>query len=143
MPSPQASPIHLSPLQQGGTGGDLRLALNWKGRSIMKFLLTSAGISNDNIRNALVDLLGKPIAGACALCIPTAAHAIPEGPVEAWRQIRAWGELGWNALGMLELSALPSIRLEQWLPLLQAADALLVCSRLTRRLSPVRELHIG
>jgi dipeptidase E len=28
----------------------------------MKYLLTSAGISNDSIRNALVDLLGKPIA---------------------------------------------------------------------------------
>jgi hypothetical protein len=28
----------------------------------MKFLLTSAGISNDSIHKALVDLLGKPIA---------------------------------------------------------------------------------
>jgi len=29
-------------------------------RGIMKFLLTSAGIKNDSIRKALIDLLGKP-----------------------------------------------------------------------------------
>jgi dipeptidase E len=92
----------------------------------MRFLLTSAGISNTSIRNALVDLLGKPIAEATALCIPTAAYATPEGPAEAWRQIRAWVELGWKALGVLELTALPSIPQEDWLPQLQAADALLV-----------------
>jgi dipeptidase E len=38
----------------------------------MKFLLTSSGISNDSIRHALVDLLGKPIAESSALVIPTA-----------------------------------------------------------------------
>ena len=43
----------------------------------MKFLLTSAGIKNTSIHNALVDLLGKPIAESSALCIPTAAYAIP------------------------------------------------------------------
>ncbi len=37
----------------------------------MKFLLTSAGITNTSIDNALVDLLGKPIAESDALCIPT------------------------------------------------------------------------
>ncbi len=36
----------------------------------MKFLLTSAGIKNTSIHNALVDLLGKPIAESSALCIP-------------------------------------------------------------------------
>ena len=46
----------------------------------MKFLLTSGGIVNNSIRNALIDLLGKPIAEANALCIPTAAYAIPNGP---------------------------------------------------------------
>jgi dipeptidase E len=92
----------------------------------MKFLLTSAGISNASIRKALVDLLGKPIAESTALCVPTAAYAIPDGPAEAWRQTRAWGDLGWKAFGVLELTALPSIQQEDWQPLLQAADALLV-----------------
>ena len=45
----------------------------------MKLLLTSAGISNTSIHNALVDLLGKPIAESSALCIPTAAYALPGG----------------------------------------------------------------
>jgi hypothetical protein len=57
-------------------------------RGIMKFLLTSAGISNDSIRNALVDLLGKPIAESSALCIPTASYARPSGAAAAWRLIR-------------------------------------------------------
>jgi dipeptidase E len=43
----------------------------------MRLLLTSAGITNTSIRDALVDLLGKPIAESSALCIPTAAYALP------------------------------------------------------------------
>ena len=38
----------------------------------MKLLLTSAGISNKSIRNALVDLLGKPIEESKAIFVPTA-----------------------------------------------------------------------
>ena len=97
----------------------------------MKFLLTSSGISNDSIRNALVDLLGKPIAESSALCIPTAAYACPGGAAMAWRFIRGVAksplcELGWKSLGVLELTALPSLKAEQWVPVVQEADALLV-----------------
>ncbi len=53
----------------------------------MKLLLTSAGIKNPSIRNALIDLLGKPIAESRALCIPTAAYANPGGTDRAWRFI--------------------------------------------------------
>jgi dipeptidase E len=54
----------------------------------MRFLLTSAGIKNTSIHNALVDLLGKPIAESSALCIPTAGYGSPYGsPVGAWRFI--------------------------------------------------------
>ena len=56
--------------------------------NIMKLLLTSAGIKNASIRDALVDLLGKPIADASALCIPTAGYGHPQcGPDSAWRFI--------------------------------------------------------
>jgi dipeptidase E len=41
----------------------------------MKLLLTSGGISNTSIHNALVELLGKPIVESNALCIPTASYA--------------------------------------------------------------------
>jgi dipeptidase E len=105
----------------------------------MKFLLTSGGITNDSIRNALVDLLGKPIAESSALYIPTALYANPNGPAMAARLIRgetntapfpdgfiSLCDVGWKSLGVLELTALPSIDEERWLPLVQETDALLV-----------------
>src|SRR5215472_1645889 len=97
----------------------------------MKFLLTSGGISNDSIRHALVDLLGKPIAESSALCIPTAAYACAGGASMAYRFIRGVARsplcvVGWKSLGVLELTALPSIKEEQWVSLVQEADALLV-----------------
>src|SRR6266700_5728256 len=100
-------------------------------RGIMKFLLTSGGISNTSIRNALVDLLGKPIAESSALCIPTGTYALPGGAAHAWRLISGVAatplcEVGWKSLGVLELTALPSLKEEHWVPLVQEADALLV-----------------
>src|SRR3989442_5719224 len=97
----------------------------------MKYLLTSAGIKNTSIHNALVDLLGKPIAEASALCIPTAVYAMPGGAGHAWRFFSGQAttpmcELGWKSLGVLELTALPSIDEELWVPLVQETDALLV-----------------
>ena len=97
----------------------------------MKFLLTSGGISNDSIRNALVHLLGKPIAESSALCIPTAVYAIPGGAGHAWRFFSGQAttpmcELGWKSLGVLELTALPSIDKELWVPMVQETDVLLV-----------------
>ncbi len=97
----------------------------------MKFLLTSGGISNDSIRNALVDLLGKPIAECSALYIPTALHANTNGPALIVRLLRgefntSMCEVGWKSLGVLELTALPSLEKERWLPRVQETDALLV-----------------
>jgi dipeptidase E len=98
----------------------------------MKFLLTSAGIRNTSIRNALLDLLGKPIAESSALCIPTASYALPGGAALAWRFISGQEpicpmcELGWKSLGVLELTALPSIGRELWVPMVQETDVLLV-----------------
>ena len=53
----------------------------------MKLLLTSAGIKNPSIHDALVDLLGKPIAESSALCIPTASYGLPGRSDRAWRFI--------------------------------------------------------
>ena len=99
----------------------------------MRFLLTSAGIKNTSIHDALVDLLGKPIAESSALCIPTASYAHPmAGPGAAWRFISGQEPrcpmcgLGWKSLGVLELTALPSIDEELWVPLVQETDVLLV-----------------
>ncbi len=96
----------------------------------MRLLLTSSGIKNASIENALVELLGKPIAESSALVIPTAIYPFPGGAAGAARLIR--GEsgplcgLGWKSLGVLELTALPSIDEEAWIPTVQETDALLV-----------------
>ncbi|TCC43284.1 Type 1 glutamine amidotransferase-like domain-containing protein [Kribbella sindirgiensis] len=97
----------------------------------MRLLLTSAGITNPSIEDALVDLLGKPIAESNALFIPTAIYPFPGGAGAAWRAISGQGrsrlaELGWKSLGILELSVLPSIEEAAWVPTVREADALLV-----------------
>jgi dipeptidase E len=98
----------------------------------MRFLLASGGITNTSIHNTLVALLGKPIAECSALCIPTAAYGHPwAGPRAVWRMLSGrdpvpFCDLGWKSVGVLELTALPSIDRELWVPLLRETDALLV-----------------
>ena len=98
----------------------------------MKLLLTSAGIKNTSIHDTLVDLLGKPIAESSALCIPTASYANRGGAGQAWKFIAGQEprtpmcELGWTSLGVLELTALPSLDEENWVPLVRETDVLLV-----------------
>ena len=97
----------------------------------MKLLLTSSGISNTSIQDALVDLLGKPIAESSALCIPTGVQPFPGGPSHVYKFINGTTAnpmcgLGWKSLGVLELTALPSIKKEYWMPAVQETDALLV-----------------
>src|ERR1700752_552928 len=97
----------------------------------MRLLLTSAGISNPSIHHALVDLLGKPIAESNALFIPTAIYPFPRGANMAWQAVCGKAEsplfqLGWKSLGVLELTALPSIDRKAWVPSVEEADALLV-----------------
>lgn len=99
----------------------------------MKLLLTSAGIKNTSIHTTLVDLLDKPIAESSALCVPTASYGHPmAGPGAAWRFIAGQEarspmcELGWKSMGVLELTALPSIDKALWVPLVQETDVLLV-----------------
>ena len=97
----------------------------------MKFLLTSSGIKNTSIHNALVEMLGKPISESNALCIPTGVYPFPGGASMAYRFIsgsaasRLTG-LGWKSLGVLELTALPSIKKENWVSAVRETDALLV-----------------
>lgn len=100
----------------------------------MKLLLTSGGITNRSIREALVDLLDKPIAESAALCIPTAQWGHPMcGPTSARgfvvgqppHHMSGLG-LGWKSVGLLELTALPTIGEERWVPWVREADVLLV-----------------
>jgi dipeptidase E len=98
----------------------------------MKLLLTSAGIKNASIEDALVDLLGKPIAESNALCIPTGAYGAPwSTPAGPWRFIsgnspQPMTDRGWKSVGVLELTALPSVDRERWVSWVRETDVLLV-----------------
>lgn len=100
----------------------------------MKLLLTSAGVRNPSIHDALAGLLDKPIGESDALCIPTAEYGHPRvGPGPGpWRFIAGQEPrtpmcgLGWKSLGVLELTALPSIPEDRWVPKVREADVLLV-----------------
>ena len=99
----------------------------------MNLLLTSAGITNPSIEAALLSMLGGPIAECSALCIPTASYGHPmAGPVNARRFVAGLEPqcpmtgLGWASVGLLELTALPSLGNDRWVEWVRAADALLV-----------------
>lgn len=98
----------------------------------MKLLLTSAGVQNPSIRDALIDLLGKPIADSNALAVPTTGYGHPSHtPAGAWRFVSGQSDLvmtslGWGSIGVLELTALPSIDPARWHSWVREADVLLV-----------------
>ncbi|HEX2845459.1 MAG TPA: Type 1 glutamine amidotransferase-like domain-containing protein [Chitinophagaceae bacterium] len=97
----------------------------------MKLLLTSAGISNISIRKALVDILGKSAEESKVLFVPTVIYGI-NGGTEIIRKVICgtigdpFCEAGWKSFGLLELTALPTMKKELWVPMLQETDALLV-----------------
>jgi dipeptidase E len=100
----------------------------------MKLLLTSGGVTNESIRARLVELLGKPISESSALFVPTAQWGQPAcSPESVWKSAAgrwpgndALVDLGWKSVGILELTALPSIGRERWEPWVREADVLLV-----------------
>ena len=92
----------------------------------MKLLLTSLGLTNATIRSALEDLTKKPISNCKVVFIPTAIYAMPDGDHYAWEGLQEQAKIGWTQLGVLELTALPSLREEHWLPALQAANVIMV-----------------
>ena len=99
---------------------------------MMRLLLTDSGVRNASINDALIRLLGKPIAESTALCIPTAGYGGPYGdPGGPWRFVSGRSPapmtgLGWKSVGMLELTALPGIDRERWVSWVREADVLLV-----------------
>jgi dipeptidase E len=97
----------------------------------VNFLLTSAGIKNPSINEAMLELLGKPIAECDALCIPTASYGhAPRGIHGAYRFLTGQAttpmiELGWKSLGVLEVAALATLERDRWLPVVEETDVLL------------------
>lgn len=97
----------------------------------MNYLLTSAGIKNKSIHQALLSLLNKPIEESNALCITTAIYVFENGPKMAYDFIRGKSdtpmcELGWKSLSILELSALSEIDPTIWQNQMKSVDVILV-----------------
>ena len=96
----------------------------------MKLLLTSGGVKNPSILDALVEMLGKPIAEASALIIPTAIYPFPDGAAGAYKAVAGktkspLTDLGWKSVGVLELTVLPHIDTDVWTGIVRQADVLL------------------
>lgn len=88
----------------------------------MKLLLTSAGLSNPSIVNALVELTECPLAEINLAIIPTAANV--EWGDKSWLidDFVNCQKLGFKTIDLVDISALPQ---ELWLPRLEKADVLL------------------
>jgi len=97
----------------------------------MRLLLSSAGITNLTIREALDGLLGRPVEACTALAIPTAGYGHWGGMARVRNFIAGTDPrfpmtgLGWKSVGVLELTTLPSLGRDHWLPEVRAADVLL------------------
>jgi dipeptidase E len=98
----------------------------------VKLLLTSAGIKNPSIRAALDGLLPKAVDECDALLVPTAGYGHPHaGPPRAWNFIAGqepecpMAELGWRSLGVLEVTALPSLGRDWWQKWVEETDVIL------------------
>ena len=97
----------------------------------MKLLLTSSGVSNPSIRDALVALLGTSIDESTALVVPSGINPFRSGPTLAADLVRGrvstpLTDLGWRSLGLLELAVLPTIDRDVWVAAVETADAVLV-----------------
>ncbi|EKE11829.1 MAG: hypothetical protein ACD_15C00016G0004 [uncultured bacterium] len=87
----------------------------------MKLLLTSAGLSNQSISNALLEMIGKPFSETTMAFIPTAANA--ESGDKDWliTDLIVCKKIGFKSIDIVDISAVPK---DMWLPRLQEADVL-------------------
>lgn len=97
----------------------------------MDYLLTSGGVQNPSIHNALREMLRKPIEECHAIAITTASYALGRGTDLAVNFIQGKDEapmvdLGWKSVGLLELSAVSVIDPAIWQPTVEQADVILV-----------------
>ncbi len=88
----------------------------------MKLLLTSAGITNDHIAKAVVELVGKPANEICALFIPTAANSFVDDKTWLIDNLVEFQKQQFKRIDILDIAGLSK---EEWLPHLEAAD--LIC----------------
>ncbi len=73
----------------------------------MNLLLTSSGLRNPSLHDALQDMLGKPFASANIVYIPTASMAEPGDHGWIVEDLNRVHGLGWREFDVLELNGLP------------------------------------
>jgi dipeptidase E len=73
----------------------------------VRLLLTSAGLRNETLRQALLNLLGMPFEEANIVFIPTASVAEPGDHSWFVAELNRVHELGWRQFDVLELNGLP------------------------------------
>jgi dipeptidase E len=87
----------------------------------MKLLLTSSGITNKSIANALGELLGKPFEKSAITFIPTAANVEKGDKTWLVEDMNNLKKLGFTTFDVIDISAVGK---EYWLPSFEAADVL-------------------
>lgn len=92
----------------------------------MKLLLTSSGLTNPTITAALEELVGKSIGESRVVYVPTAMNAVPDGVEYAWQALEQARPSEWESFGILELTALPDLPPDLWMPALRSADVIMV-----------------
>jgi len=85
----------------------------------MKILLTSGGLSNKSIVDALLELTERPFAELNLAFVPTAANV--ESGDKDWliADLVTCTKLGFKSIDIVDISAIPK---DVWLPRLQEAD---------------------
>ncbi|MFV8184542.1 Type 1 glutamine amidotransferase-like domain-containing protein [Streptomyces sp. AF1B] len=73
----------------------------------MNLLLTSSGLRNETLLDALRDMLGKPFGSANVVYVPTASLAEPGDHGWVVEHMNRLHRLGWRQFDILELNGLP------------------------------------
>lgn len=87
----------------------------------MKLLLTSGGITNKSIAQALFDLVGKPPEDTSLVFVPTAAHL--EVGDKSWFINDLWNLKKQN-FKQIDIADISAVEEKVWRPKLEAADVL-------------------
>lgn len=87
----------------------------------MKLLLTSNGLSNQSIANALLELTGKPASETTIVFIPTAMNAARGSKDWFINDLYNIKKQGFKFIDIVDISALPK---KVWLPKIENGDVL-------------------
>ncbi len=104
----------------------------------MKLLLTSAGLRNDAIKDALVSLVGKPLSETKVLFVTTAANTGSDDKRWLVEDMNRFIEAGVGVIDILDFAGLP---LEVILPHFERADVICVGGGDERYLARMFEAH--